>query len=81
MTNTNNLNIMTGDADGRTRGAVKSGVHVDVVQKQDQRTGKITRGVVGEILTNSSFHPHGIKVRLKDGRVGRVCRIIPGEGE
>lgn len=67
---------MTGIIDGKNRGAIKSGICVDIVQKQDQRNGKKTRGVVHEILTNSSFHPHGIKVRLKDGKVGRVCGII-----
>jgi uncharacterized repeat protein (TIGR03833 family) len=45
---------------------------VDVVRKQDQRTGKKTRGIVAEVLTNSATHPHGIKVRLRDGTVGRV---------
>ncbi len=58
------------------RKSIKPGYIVDIVQKQDQRNGKLTRGVVLEILTNSSFHPHGIKVRLKDGRVGRVKGII-----
>lgn len=47
-----------------------------VVQKQDQRTGKLTEGTVKDILTNSASHPHGIKVRLKDGTVGRVKEII-----
>jgi uncharacterized repeat protein (TIGR03833 family) len=52
---------------------------VDIIQKGDQRSGKLTRGTVKEILTHSSFHPHGIKVRLSDGRVGRVAAIIsPG---
>ena len=77
----NHQNIMAGIEDGRSRGSIKSGVCVDVVQKQDQRTGKKTRGVVGEILTSSTFHPHGIKVRLKDGKVGRVCGIVTGEVE
>jgi uncharacterized repeat protein (TIGR03833 family) len=49
---------------------------VDIILKTDQRSGKLTRGIVQEILTNSSFHPHGIKVRLKDGRVGRVAGVI-----
>jgi len=49
---------------------------VDVILKKDQRTGKRTRGKVKELLTNSSFHPHGIKVRLEDGQVGRVAEII-----
>jgi uncharacterized repeat protein (TIGR03833 family) len=44
--------------------------------KQDQPSGRKTRGIVGEILTNSSFHPHGIKVRLRDGKVGRVGGIV-----
>ena len=47
-----------------------------VVLKQDQRTGKLTRGIVKDILTNSSTHPHGIKVRLADGQVGRVKEIV-----
>lgn len=67
--------------DGRYRCAISAGSTVDIIQKQDQRSGKKTRGVVREILTGSSFHPHGIKVRLRDGMVGRVETIIPdGEG-
>lgn len=62
--------------DGRYRCAVSTGSTVDIIRKQDQRSGKKTRGVVGEILTGSSFHPHGIKVRLRDGMVGRVLAII-----
>ena len=58
------------------RSAIKQGITVDVVQKQDQRSGNLTRGVVSAILTNSATHPHGIKVRLTDGRVGRVQAII-----
>ena len=50
---------------------------VDIVIKADQRNGKVVRGIVKEVLTNTSFHPHGIKVRLRDGRVGRVQMIIP----
>ena len=65
--------------DGRYRTCVSNGLVVDIIQKQDQRTGKKTRGIVGEVLTNSSFHPHGIKVRLADGKVGRVGGIIPLE--
>ncbi|MFF2481593.1 YwbE family protein [Paenibacillus sp. NPDC058071] len=61
--------------DGTQRSAVKPGLTVDIVLKQDQRTGKLTRGVVGQLLTNSSTHPHGIKVRLTDGQVGRVKKI------
>lgn len=63
-------------ADGKSRKDVKIGATVDIVLKQDQPTGKLTRGVVAEILTNSGTHPHGIKVRLRDGRVGRVKAII-----
>ena len=58
------------------RSAIKQGITVDVVQKLDQRSGTLTRGVVSAILTNSATHPHGIKVRLTDGRVGRVQAII-----
>lgn len=65
------------DENGKNRSFIKTGTSVEIVQKQDQRTGKRTRGVVGEILTNSSYHPHGIKVRLIDGKVGRVCSLIP----
>jgi uncharacterized repeat protein (TIGR03833 family) len=63
--------------DGRYRISVSNELTVDIIQKQDQKSGKKTRGIVGEILTNSSFHPHGIKVRLADGKVGRVGGIIP----
>lgn len=70
---------MSEKCDGRNRGSIHPGLCVDIIQKQDQRSGKKTRGVVSEILTGSSFHPHGIKVRLKDGKVGRVCTIIPEE--
>jgi uncharacterized repeat protein (TIGR03833 family) len=62
--------------DGRKRADVHPGARVRVVQKQDQRSGKTTEGVVSEILTNSSTHPHGIKVRLEDGVVGRVKEIL-----
>jgi len=62
--------------DGQNRGDVKIGAMVDIVLKQDQGSGKLTRGKVKDILTNSSFHPHGIKVRLEDGQVGRVIAII-----
>jgi len=62
--------------DGRKRSDIKPGARVQVVQKQDQRSGKLTEGVVERILTNSSTHPHGIKVRLVGGLVGRVKTII-----
>ncbi|CAH8767626.1 YwbE family protein [Paenibacillus dendritiformis] len=61
---------------GQQRASIRPGLEVDIVLKQDQRTGKTTRGVVKDILTNSAYHPHGIKVRLQDGQVGRVKRII-----
>jgi conserved hypothetical protein len=62
--------------DGKYRRDIRPGLTVDIVLKQDQPTGKRTRGVVAEILTNSPQHPHGIKVRLKSGQVGRVQEII-----
>jgi len=61
---------------GQNRNDIKIGQKVEIVLKADQRTGKLTIGVVADILTNSSFHPHGIKVRLEDGQVGRVQNII-----
>lgn len=62
--------------DGQNREQIKIGLEVEVVLKADQKTGTLTSGIVAEILTNSSFHPHGIKVRLEDGQVGRVQNII-----
>lgn len=61
--------------DGRTRKYIEPGVEVSIILKQDQRTGKLTRGIVKDILTKSASHPHGIKVRLTDGQVGRVQKI------
>jgi len=61
---------------GQTRSNIKPGVTVLIVLKQDQRTGKLTRGIVKDILTKSPNHPHGIKVRLQDGRVGRIKEIV-----
>lgn len=58
--------------DGQERRNIKPGMNVAIVLKQDQRSGKLTHGVVKDILTNSATHPHGIKVRLTDGQVGRV---------
>ena len=58
---------------------IRAGLKVAVVLKQDQRTGKRTVGVVKDLLTNSSVHPHGIKVRLTDGQVGRVQEILADE--
>jgi len=62
---------------GRNRMDIKPGVRVRVVRKQDQGTGKLTEGIVKEILTNSPTHPHGIKVRLSDGVIGRVKEVLP----
>lgn len=61
---------------GNIRANIKPGSRVKVVQKQDQRTGKLTEGIVESILTNSPNHPHGIKVRLVGGIVGRVQEIL-----
>ena len=64
--------------DGKKKEDVKIGSEVEIVLKMDQKTGTLTRGIVAEILTNSGFHPHGIKVRLEDGQVGRVQNILRG---
>jgi uncharacterized repeat protein (TIGR03833 family) len=61
---------------GRTQASLKPGMTVLIVLKQDQRTGKVTKGIVKEILTKSPNHPHDIKVRLESGQVGRVKEII-----
>lgn len=61
---------------GTERSNITVGARVQVVQKQDQRTGKLTEGVVEKILTKSPTHPHGIKVRLESGIVGRVKEIL-----
>lgn len=61
--------------DGQNRKNIVPGTTVDIVLKKDQRTGKLTRGVVKDILTKSGTHPHGIKVRLTDGQIGRVKEI------
>jgi uncharacterized repeat protein (TIGR03833 family) len=60
---------------GNARENIKEGLSVGIVLKQDQRSGKITQGIVKRILTNASYHPHGIKVELKNGQVGRVKEI------
>ncbi|WP_152058126.1 YwbE family protein [Aliarcobacter butzleri] len=62
--------------DGKKRINIKAGIKVNIVLKPDQRTGKLTSGIVKNILTNSPTHPHGIKVRLQDGQVGRVQEIL-----
>ncbi len=67
--------------EGNNRGNIKVGSNVGVVLKQDQRSGKITQGIVKRILTNSSNHPHGIKVELENGQVGRVKEIHLSTGK
>ena len=62
---------------GETRSEIRPGMKVRVVEKQNQRTGKLTEGVVQRLLTKSAFHPHGIKVMLENGIVGRVKEIVP----
>jgi len=60
---------------GQNRNNIKIGLEVDIVLKNDQKTGKLTRGIVARILTNSLTHPHGIKVKLENGQVGRIQNI------
>ena len=62
--------------EGRNRADITAGLEVRIVLKKDQRSGQLTEGVVQDLLTNSSFHPHGIKVRLESGDVGRVQEIV-----
>jgi uncharacterized repeat protein (TIGR03833 family) len=62
---------------GNNRIDIKPGARVQIVQKQDQRSGRLTEGIVKDILTKSPNHPHGIKVRLTSGVVGRVKEILP----
>jgi uncharacterized repeat protein (TIGR03833 family) len=62
--------------DGTLRKNIQSGTHVRIVLKRDQRTGRLTEGIVKDILTKSPTHPHGIKVRLESGDVGRVKEIM-----
>lgn len=72
---------MAGAMSGKRRDAIRPGLLVEIIQKPDQKSGRLTRGRVKEILTGSATHPHGIKVRLEDGRVGRVARIVGDGGE
>ncbi len=65
----------------KERSNVRPGMRVAIVLKQDQRTGQRTVGTVRDLLTNSKFHPHGIKVRLTDGQVGRVQEILSAEND
>ncbi len=62
--------------DGTIRANISPGKKVEIVLKQDQRSGKLTKGVVANLLTKSPTHPHGIKVRLEDGQVGRVKNVL-----
>lgn len=62
--------------DGTERSLIKPGIKVAIVLKKDQKSGKLTEGIIMDILTNSESHPHGIKVRLQNGDVGRVKRIL-----
>jgi len=61
---------------GRNRSDIQPGLEVDIILKKDQRSGKLTRGIVKDILTSSAYHSRGIKVRLEDGQVGRVAEIV-----
>ena len=61
---------------GRNRSDIYPGLEVDIILKKDQRSGKLTRGIVKDLLTSSAYHSRGIKVRLEDGQVGRVAEII-----
>ena len=61
---------------GQNREDIYPGIEVDVIQKQDQRSGRLTRGIVDRLLTSATYHSRGIKVRLRDGTVGRVAAII-----
>lgn len=62
--------------EGKKRADISRGQKVAIVLKKDQRSGNLTEGIVQDILTNSATHPHGIKVRLEDGQVGRVKKIL-----
>ena len=64
---------------GRNRADITAGTRVQVVRKQDQRTGNLTEGIVKDILTKSATHPHGIKVRLTSGVIGRVKKVLSEE--
>jgi uncharacterized repeat protein (TIGR03833 family) len=67
--------------DGTVRSRITPGARVSIVQKADQRSGRRTEGVVRDILTSSSTHPHGIKVRLESGEIGRVQEVLEGGGD
>ena len=65
--------------DGTQRKSIRTGLKVQIVLKADQRSGRLTEGTVKDIFTNSSFHPHGIKVKLESGQVGRVKKIVDND--
>lgn len=67
------------EQDGRSRKNIQPGYLVEIVQKQHQRSGELTEGIVKKILTNSPNHPHGIKVMLETGEVGRVKKVLEGD--
>lgn len=75
--NHNAYESKTDMSSGQHRKDIRPGITVSIVLKQDQRTGKLTQGIVKDILTKSAHHPHGIKVRLTNGQVGRVKQIEP----
>lgn len=62
--------------DGKKRADIYPGLEVDIILKKDQRTGNRTRGIVKALLTSAPYHTRGIKVRLEDGQIGRICQII-----
>lgn len=62
--------------DGKNRKDIYPGLEVDIILKKDQRSGKLTRGIVENLLTSAPYHSRGIKVRLEDGQVGRVANVI-----
>jgi uncharacterized repeat protein (TIGR03833 family) len=74
------MNMESKNLDGKNRKNIKIGQLVEIVQKQDQQSGSLTEGIIKRILTKAPFHPHGIKVLLDSGEVGRVKNIIPDDG-
>ena len=72
----NRLSIYTCKMNGQNRKDIYPGLEVDIILKKDQRNGKLTRGIVKDILTSAAYHSRGIKVRLEDGQIGRVTEIV-----
>jgi uncharacterized repeat protein (TIGR03833 family) len=70
------LKVESQNMNGQNRADIYPGLEVDIILKKDQRSGRLTRGIVKDLLTSSSFHSRGIKVRLEDGQVGRVAQIV-----